>query len=204
MSGFGGTTPACIGLRWRHGAIGPIIRSRIRCPFHEDRMTIAELMLPEFDAEMSVTRRVLERVPDERGEWKPHDKSFAMAHLAQLVARLPGWFAVVANEDEFDFAPKGGGRMPGYSIEKTSTLLAEFDKNVAAGREAIANVSDDRADDPWAIKRAGEVLQQTSRYSMLRQTLNHIVHHRAQLGLYLRLTGGQVPSMYGPTADEGW
>lgn len=167
-------------------------------------MPIADLLIPEFDHEMPVTRRVLERVPDARGEWKPHEKSFMMAHLAQLVARLPAWFTMIAREDEIDFAPKGGSKMPGYSIETTDTLLGEFDRNVAAARDAIAGVSDARFDEPWTIKRADQVLQRMSRYLMMRTTINHLVHHRAQLGLYLRLSDLKVPSMYGPTADEGW
>jgi uncharacterized damage-inducible protein DinB len=165
---------------------------------------IADLLLPEFDQEMPVTRRVLERVPDDKGSWKPHEKSFPMAHLAQLVARMPAWFSMIARENEIDFAPKDGRRMPGYSIETTATLLAEFDRNVEGAREAIASVTDASFRDPWALKRAGEVLQQMSRYQMMRSTFNHLVHHRAQLGIYLRLTGVPVPSMYGPTADEGW
>lgn len=165
---------------------------------------IADLLLPEFDQEMPVTRRVLERVPDDKGTWKPHEKSFPMAHLAQLVARMPAWFTMIARENEIDFAPKDGPRMPGYSIEATATLLAEFDRNVAGAREAIASVTDASFDDPWTLRRAEQVLQRMTRYQMMRSTLNHLVHHRAQLGIYLRLTGVPVPSMYGPTADEGW
>jgi uncharacterized damage-inducible protein DinB len=167
-------------------------------------VSISELLIPEFDQEMPVTRRVLERVPDARGEWKPHDKSFPMAHLAQLVARMPAWFSMIAKQHEIDFAPKDGSRMPGYSIETTATLLAEFDRNVSAAREAVAAVSDERFQDPWTLKRAEQVLQQMSRYQMMRSTFNHLVHHRAQLGIYLRLSDVKVPSMYGPTADEGW
>jgi uncharacterized damage-inducible protein DinB len=167
-------------------------------------LPIADLLVPELDLEMPVTRRVLERVPDTLGTWKPHEKSFMMAHLAQLVARLPTWFSMIAREDEIDFAPKGGGKMPGYSVESTDTLLAEFDRNVAAAREAIAGVSDARFEEPWTIKRAEQVLQRMSRYMMMRTTFNHLVHHRAQLGLYLRLSDLKVPSIYGPTADEGW
>ena len=85
--------------------------------------TIAELLLPEFDNEMAVTRRVLERVPDGRGEWRPHPKSFPMAHLAQLVARLPGWVVLTMDRTELDLAPKSGPQFPGYSIETTATSL---------------------------------------------------------------------------------
>ncbi|HSU16107.1 DinB family protein [Longimicrobium sp.] len=167
-------------------------------------MTIAELLLPELDQELATTRRVLERVPDGRGEWKPHPKSFPMAHLAQLVARLPSWTTMMMSRTEIDIAPVDGPKFPGYTIETTATLLAEFDRNAAAAREAIANAADDDFQVPWTLKRGGAVLQTQSRYQMLRSVvLNHLVHHRAQLGVYLRLVDVPVPEMYGPTADEG-
>jgi uncharacterized damage-inducible protein DinB len=167
------------------------------------RMSIAELLLREFDNEIAVTRRVLERVPDDRGEWKPHPKSFPMAHLAQLVARLPGWAVMVVDQTELDLAPPGGPQPPGYSVEKTATLLAELDRNAAAGRAAIARASDADFRVPWTLKRGGVPLQTMTRYETMRSSvINHIVHHRAQLGVYLRLVDVPVPSMYGPTADE--
>src|SRR5687768_614674 len=129
-------------------------------------MSIAELLLPEFDNEIAVTRRVLERVPDDRGEWKPHPKSFPMAHLAQLVARLPGWAVMVVEQTELDLAPPDGPTPPGYSVEKTATLLAEFDRNAAAGRGAIARASDDDFQVPWTLKRGGVPLQTMSRYEV--------------------------------------
>ena len=167
-------------------------------------MRIAELLLPEYDSEIEITRRVLERVPDERGEWKPHPKSFPMAHLAQLVARMPGWVVFLMKQSELDIAPPPEQRkFPGYSIEKTSTLLREFDKNVADGRAALAAGTDDQFQQPWTLKAAGHAVQTGTRYQMLRSTvLNHLVHHRAQLGVYLRLVDVAVPKMYGPTADE--
>lgn len=95
-------------------------------------MSIADLLLPEYDKEIVITRKVLERVPDGQGEWKPHEKSFPMAHLAQLVARLPGWVSMVTDKAEFDIAPKDGPKYAGYSIESTATLVAEFEKNAIA------------------------------------------------------------------------
>jgi len=167
-------------------------------------MTIAELLLPELDAEIATTRRVLERVPDGRGEWKPHEKSFPMAHLAQLVARLPGWATMMLARDELDIAPVDGPHFPGYSIETTATLLAELDRNAASAREALQRATDDDFQRPWTLKKAGSVVMTQSRYQMLRfMVLNHLVHHRAQLGIYLRLVDLPVPQMYGPTADEG-
>jgi uncharacterized damage-inducible protein DinB len=168
-------------------------------------MKISELLLPEFDAEIAITRRVLERVPDDgdKGSWKPHEKSFPLAHLAQLVARLPGWVPMVTEQTELDIAPKDGPKYPGYSIEKTAALLAEFDKNAKVGREAIARASDEDLQVPWSFKAGGNTVFTQPRYQALRgSVLNHLVHHRAQLGLYLRLLGEKVPSMYGPTADD--
>jgi uncharacterized damage-inducible protein DinB len=166
-------------------------------------MAIADLLVPEFDAEIAATRRVLERVPDDKGEWKPHDKSFPMAHLAQLVARLPGWTAMTLERTELDIAPVDGPHFPGYSIEKTADLVALFDKNAAEGRAALARTPDDAFDVPWTLKAGGHVVMTQSRYQIYRyMVMNHLVHHRAQLGLYLRMVGEQVPSMYGPTADD--
>jgi uncharacterized damage-inducible protein DinB len=165
-------------------------------------MPIAEMLLPEWDLEMATTRRVLERVPDERGEWKPHEKSFPMAHLAQLVARMPGWATMIIKQTELDIAPVEGPSQ-GYTIEKTATLLAEFDRNAAEGRAAIAGAADPDFEVEWTMKARGVPVDTKTRYLMLRTgMLNHLVHHRAQLGIYLRLVEEKVPSMYGPTADE--
>jgi uncharacterized damage-inducible protein DinB len=166
-------------------------------------MRIAELLLPEYDNEIAITRRVLERVPDDRGEWKPHPKSFPMAHLAQLVSMLPDWVVKTMEQTELDIAPKDRPRGSAYSIEKTSTLLAAFDKNAKAGRASLTKAKDEDFQVPWTLKAAGNAISTQPRYMVLRQmVLNHLVHHRAQLGLYLRLVDQKVPQMYGPTADE--
>ena len=167
-------------------------------------MRIAELLVPEFDGEIATTRRVLERVPDGRGEWKPHPRAFPLGHLAQLVARLPGWGPMMMQRTELDIAPASGPQFPGYTFETTATLLAEFERNAAAAREAIAKASDEDYNVTWTLKKTGAVAMSGPRYQMLRSmVLNHIVHHRAQLGLYLRMLDQKVPMMYGPTADEG-
>lgn len=168
-------------------------------------MAIADLLLPEFDLEMATTRRVLERVPDGdgRGEWRPHPKSFPMAHLAQLCTRMPSWVTMVMRETELDIAPVNPPPGSGYTIETTATLLALFDENVAAARAAIAAGTDDDFDVPWTMKARGAVVTKDTRYQILRTSvINHLVHHRAQLGVYLRLVDVPVPSMYGPTADD--
>jgi uncharacterized damage-inducible protein DinB len=166
-------------------------------------MPLSALLLPEFEQECAVTRKVLERVPDDRIEWKPHEKSFPMGHLAQLVARLPGWVTMVINGTELDIAPKDGPQTGGYTFEKVSTLLDLFDKNVAEAKPLIRDVTDEALQVPWTLKAGGQAVLTQPRYMILRMsTINHLVHHRAQLGVYLRLVDQPVPQMYGPTADE--
>jgi uncharacterized damage-inducible protein DinB len=165
-------------------------------------MSIAEMLLPEWDIEMATTRRVLERVRTGDGEWKPHPRSFAMGHLAQLVSRMPGWATTMMRETELDIAPAGEAAQP-YTFETTESLLEGFDRGAAEAREAIAATSDDDFQATWTLKAGGHAVDSKPRYLMLRTgMLNHLVHHRAQLGVYLRLVDVPVPPMYGPTADE--
>ena len=162
-------------------------------------MSRADELLPEFDEEMKSTRRVLERVPSENGEWKPHPKSFSLAHLAQLVSWMPGWLTNILQETSLDLA--SGGR---YSTEKTETLLAGFDKVVQEARAAIAAAKEGDYDVIWSLKHGDNVLFSAPRKVVVRQTISHLSHHRGQLTVYLRLLDVPVPSIYGPTADEGW
>jgi uncharacterized damage-inducible protein DinB len=162
-------------------------------------MTIAETLLPEFDQEMATTRRVIERVPGDKGQWKPHPKSFSLGHLTQLVATMPGWLTRMVRDTEIDL-----GKSPGYSYETTQTLLGQFDKLVRDARGAIAAAQDSDFDAPWSLKMNGQVLFTQPRGTAVRSTINHLVHHRGQLTVYLRLLDVPVPSIYGPTADEKW
>ena len=156
-------------------------------------------LLEEFDQEMATTRRVLERVPDAKGSWKPHPRSFSLEHLAQLVSWMPGWVGQTLRETSLDL---GGG--PGYSSEKTETLLRGFDENVAASRAAIEAVSDDDWQVTWTLRQGDREVFSAPRYKVVRMHMSHLAHHRAQLGVYLRLLDVPVPAMYGPTADEAW
>lgn len=160
-------------------------------------MSIATDLLPEFDQEMSTTRRLLERVPSDKGEWKPHPKSFALGHLAQLVAWMPGWIANTLGSSELDLA-----RAPKYSFEKTETLLTLFDQNVKEGRAALQAAKDADWNEPWSLKHGDRVLFSSPRGVVVRQHISHLSHHRGQLTVYLRLLEIPVPSIYGPTADE--
>jgi len=165
-------------------------------------MPLAELLLPEFDTEIATTRTVLERVPDDRIEWRPHEKSFPMGHLAQLVAMIPGWTMFVLTKTEFDIAPREGPSAV-YRFLPVDQLLKMFDQNAAEARPLIESVTDAALQEPWTLKAAGKTVNKASRYMIYRTLmLNHLVHHRAQLGIYLRLTQQKVPQMYGPTADD--
>jgi hypothetical protein len=135
-------------------------------------MTIAETFLPEFDQEMPVTRRLLERVPSDKGQWKPHPKSFALGHLAQLVATMPGWITNILTETSLDL-----GASPGYSYEKTSTLLSLFDKHVSEARATLAAASDAAFAIVWSLKHGERVLFSAPRVAVVRQTINHLVGH---------------------------
>lgn len=162
-------------------------------------MSIAESLLPEFDLEMATTRRLLERVPSDKAQWKPHPKSFALGHLAQLLSWMPGWITNTLRETELNLAKAGG-----YSFETTETLLAGFDKNVREAREAIVSSKDADFAVPWSLKHGDRVLFTDPRGTVVRTHINHLIHHRGQLTVYLRLNDVLLPSIYGPTADEGW
>jgi len=162
-----------------------------------DQVSIAETLLPEFDQEMATTRRVLERVPTDKGKWKPHPKSFSLGHLAQLVAGMPGWITNTVTETHLDL-----GRYPGYSYEKTEDLVKSFDRHVAEARKAIARSKESDFNVPWSLKHGDRVIFTLPRGPVVRQHINHLVHHRGQLTVYLRLVDVPVPSIYGPTADE--
>ena len=162
-------------------------------------MSFAESLLPEFDMEMASTRKAIERVPSDKGAWKPHPKSFSLGHLTQLVATMPGWITNMATQPELDLAAA-----PGYSLQSTESLLARFDKLVAEARAAIAALKDADVATPWSLKHSERVLMTSPRGATIRQTINHLIHHRGQLTVFLRLVDVPVPSIYGPTADEPW
>ena len=160
-------------------------------------MNAAQSPIPEFEMEMGTTRRLLERVPSDRAEWKPHAKSFPLGHLAQLVAWIPGWVANTASQSELDLA-----KAPGYTFEKTETLVRTFDQNVRDAVAALAALPPADLDATWSLTRNGQVLWAAPRRVVLRNHVNHLSHHRGQLTVYLRLLDVPLPPIYGPTADE--
>ncbi|MCL6565039.1 MAG: DinB family protein [Acidobacteriia bacterium] len=166
-------------------------------------MPIRDALLPEFDYEMEKARKTLERVPENRFDWRPHPKSPTMGWLAGHLANLPSWAVITIQQDRLDLSPPGA---PPYREPEPGTrqqLLEAFDKNVAAARAAIAGASDEHLRQNWTLLKGGQELMTLPRVSVLRSfVLNHLIHHRAQLGVYLRLNDVPVPAIYGPSADE--
>jgi uncharacterized damage-inducible protein DinB len=167
-------------------------------------MSLSEALLPEYDQEMAGARKTLERVPDDKLGWKPHPKSGTMGWLAAHVANIPGWTVITINEDALDMAPNGVQMPPPPEPKSRKELLEVFDKNVAEGRKAIGGASDAHLLKTWSLLNNGATIVAMPRIACLRTwVMNHLIHHRAQLGVYLRLNNVPVPSIYGPSADEG-
>lgn len=162
-------------------------------------MALIDALLPELDHEMATTRTVLERVPGDRLDWKPHAKSFSIGALATHVATLPTWGVETLERSEIDV----GGQPPQAALPSKDDVLAAFDKNVAAVRAALTGKTDAELMAIWSLKRSGRTLFSMPKATVLRSfVLNHLIHHRGQLTVYLRLLDVPVPSVYGPSADE--
>ena len=166
-------------------------------------MTIGQSMLPEFDQEMQNTRKTLERVPDDKWGWKPHEKSGGMGWLTAHIATVPGWLTMTINTEELDYAPVNGPSYQPPKIDNRKEALANFDKEAAEARAALAGVSDAELMKGWKLLAGGKEVFTMPRIACIRSfVMNHMIHHRAQLGVYLRLVGVAVPGLYGPSADE--
>lgn len=166
-------------------------------------MKISDTILPEFDHEMANTRKTLERVPEDKFGWKPHEKSMTMGRLAVHLADMPRWTAETIEKDSIDLAPPDGKPFEQPKADTRNELLAMFDKNVAAAHAAIAEVSDEELMKSWSLRHSGNTILTMPKIAVIRTwVMNHNVHHRAQLGVYLRLNDVPVPAIYGPSADE--
>jgi uncharacterized damage-inducible protein DinB len=166
-------------------------------------VTIAEELLPEFDTEMASTRRVLERLPEDRFGWRPHPRSWTLAELATHVGNLVSWTVHTLGRDELDAMPVDAPPPRATLITSREGLLATFDENVKASHAALAAADDAHMLGPWTLKAGGRTLFTRPRRAVLRSfVLNHLIHHRAQLTVYLRLLEVPLPSIYGPTADD--
>ncbi len=166
-------------------------------------MPLSDALLPEFDQEMANTRKSLERVPEDKFGWKPHEKSGTMGWLSAHLAEIPAYVPVTLAQDSFDIAPQGEHPQPAKPAASRSELLDAFDKNVAAARAAIAGAEDRVLMQPWSLLSGGKVVFTMPKIAVLRSfVMSHTIHHRAQLGVYLRLNDVPVPAIYGPSADE--
>jgi uncharacterized damage-inducible protein DinB len=164
-------------------------------------MKISDALLPEFDHEMSTTRKLLERVPEDKWDWTPHQKSMTLGRLACHVAELTQFAGAVTTTDSMDFA-KGDYKI--IDVHGRQQLLAAFDKAAAEARAAIAASNDEDMGKPWSLLFDGKPVMTMPKAGVLRTAMmNHLIHHRGQLSVYLRLTDTPVPSIYGPSADEG-
>jgi len=167
-------------------------------------MSISQTILPEFDHEMANTRKTLERVPDDKFAWKPHEKSMTLGGLATHLANIPSWTARTFDRDELDIAPPGEGPYRLEEAKSTAELLEAFDQNIASARAALEAATDENWQGKWSLLMTGKKIFTLPRTAVMRGfVMSHLIHHRAQLGVYLRLLDVPVPSIYGPSADEG-
>ena len=162
-------------------------------------MALVDALLPEFDREMTTTRKLLERVPDDKFEWKPHPKSMSLGQLAQHVATIPMWGSVTITQPGIDLG--GSNQQP--AMKTRADLLTAFDKNVADTRAALKGRTDGEFMEAWTLKNSGHTVFTAPKASVWRSfVMNHVIHHRAQLSVYLRMNDVPIPSIYGPSADE--
>ena len=166
-------------------------------------MTLTDLFLGELDREAPLTRRVLERVPEGRNDWRPHEKSMPLGRLAALVAGMPAWLAMMIDKNEFDLNPPGGAsRSFQTNFRTTADLVKTMEDGVSAARTALQKTNDDHLVTPWRLLVSGKTVAEQPRHIMMRDSINHLAHHRGQMTVYLRLNDVPVPAVYGPSADD--
>jgi uncharacterized damage-inducible protein DinB len=164
------------------------------------RMT--ELFRAELDREVDRSRRALEQVPEGKYDWKPHDRSMGFGYLAEIVATIPTWVAMEINQDELELKPAGGPTLKKAPMNTSAEYLQALDKAAADARSALDRTTDEHLLTPWRLLVGGQVVMEAPRHVMIRDTINHLAHHRGQMTVYLRLLGAKVPALYGPSADE--
>ena len=166
-------------------------------------MSIASSLLPEFDTEIANTRRMVERVPDGKADWRPHPKSMPLGRLATHLSELPVWAVNACTQDELDIAPPGKTPYKPQILDTTTAIVAQLNKNAADARKALAATSDPDFMKPWTLKVSGKAVFTLPKITVVRSmVMNHMIHHRGQLSVFLRLLDVPVPATYGPSADE--
>ncbi len=166
-------------------------------------MSFAQMTLPEFEHEMGTTRKMLERVPEDKLDWKAHAKSNTIGWNACHLAEIPGWAANILTEGFFDMNPSGKAPYKTPDLRSRAAILAMFDANVAEARKAIAGMKDSALMEAWQLRDNGAMVLEMPRVVAFRTwVISHMIHHRAILSVYYRLTGVPVPAIYGPSGDE--
>jgi uncharacterized damage-inducible protein DinB len=165
-------------------------------------MKLTEFFLAELEREIPGTRETLERVPEGRNDWTPHQRSMPMGTLANLCATMPAWIDMIINTEELDINPPGGRPRPPLP-QSRKELTAALEDSIAKCRKALKNTNDDHLAKEWKLLAGGHLMQQAPRHVMISDVFNHLAHHRGQLTVYLRLNNASVPAIYGPSADEG-
>jgi uncharacterized damage-inducible protein DinB len=166
-------------------------------------MKMTEFFLAQLEREITPTRRALAQVPEGRNDWRPHPRSMQLGYLAALVASMPGWVAMMIDNDEFDIKPAGSS----FALEaqpSSGALAKLLDESAAKARRSLENATDERLLQPWRMLVGGHVVREQIRHIAITDgVFSHLAHHRGQLTVYLRLNEAKVPAIYGPTADEG-
>jgi uncharacterized damage-inducible protein DinB len=161
-----------------------------------------ELFLAQLEAEADRTRRALERVPEGRDDWQPHEKSMPLGRLAMLIARMPSWLSLIVNRDELDINPPEGSNVDQRPLRTPAELVEAFDESITEARKALESTNEEHLQKPWKLLVSGRVVSEERRDNVLRDTFMHLSHHRGQLTVYLRLNEVPVPAIYGPSADD--
>jgi uncharacterized damage-inducible protein DinB len=164
-------------------------------------MKLTECLLTELNREVERSRRALEQVPDDKYEWKPHERSMQFGYLIAMVATIPSWVAMQVMKPDLDIAPADGPKVQMEPMKTSAQLLAQLDKTAAEARAALEGTTDEHLMTNWQLQVKGQVVMEAPRFEMIQDTLNHWVHHRGQATVYLRLMGAKVPAIYGPSAD---
>jgi uncharacterized damage-inducible protein DinB len=167
-----------------------------------DAMKLTDFYLSELGREVERSRRAVEQAPEERYQWKPHEKSMLFGYLAELVATMPTWIAMIIDQDELDVAPPAGSGMKREPKETRAALAKALDEAAAGARVALEKTTDAHLATPWRLLAGGQVVMEAPRHEVIQDTFNHWAHHRGQMTVYLRLMGARVPALYGPSADD--
>jgi len=165
-------------------------------------MTMKEFLVEELEREIGRSRRALEQAPAGKYDWKPHERSMGFGPLANMVATIPTWVAMIVQQDELDIAPANGGQMKQERLDGPEDLLKALENSAGAAHGALEKTTEDYLATDWKLLAGGKVVLNAPRFRMIQDTYSHWSHHRGQMTVYLRLMGATVPAIFGPSADD--